>query len=82
MPPTAPRSTQAKANLDAAIAQAQGAGESVDLVTATGDAQMTQAQGLVAAAASNIAGAQADVARSNNGGDSGVKRPRKARPPR
>ncbi len=55
---------QAKANLTAAIAQAQGAGVSVNLASETGDAQLTQAQGIVAQASSSIAGAHADVAKA------------------
>lgn len=55
---------QAQANLDAAIAQARGAGESVGLVSATGDAQLTQAQGMVSQSSSSIAGAHADVDRA------------------
>lgn len=56
---------QAQANLDAAIAQAQGAGVSVALTSETGGAQVTQAQGVVSQAESGIASAKADVAKAS-----------------
>lgn len=52
---------QKQADLDAAIAQAKGAGVSVALTTETGSAQMTQAEGVLGQAESGVAGAQADV---------------------
>lgn len=55
---------QARANLKMAIAQATGAGASVDLTTKTGNAQIVQAQGLVEQASSSIEGAKADIART------------------
>ncbi|MCC6727942.1 MAG: HlyD family secretion protein [Chthonomonadales bacterium] len=55
---------QARANLEAARAQARGAGVSVGLTAATGTAQQVQAQGLVGQAESGVAGAAAEVARS------------------
>jgi membrane fusion protein (multidrug efflux system) len=58
---------QAKANLDAAIAQAKGAGASVQLTSETGTAQVLQAQGTVSQAEGGIASATADVARSAAG---------------
>jgi membrane fusion protein (multidrug efflux system) len=58
---------QAQANLEAAIAQAEGAGVSVDLVAATGDAAIEQASGVVAQSVSGIEGAKADVSRSTAG---------------
>ena len=58
---------QAKANLDVAIAQAQGAGISVNLTAETGTAQTLQAEGVVAQAQSGIASAKADVARAAAG---------------
>lgn len=54
---------QAKANLDAAIAQAKGAGVSVELTKEVGSAQLAQARGIVEQAAGSIAGAGADVTR-------------------
>ncbi|HEY3411429.1 MAG TPA: HlyD family secretion protein [Armatimonadota bacterium] len=56
---------QAKANLDAAIAQGRGAGVTVDLTRETGGALVEQARGQVAQADSGIAGARQDVARAN-----------------
>lgn len=56
---------QAKANLDAAVAQARGAGVSVGLAQQTGGAVVEQAQGQVALAESGIASARQDVARAN-----------------
>ncbi len=55
---------QAQANLDVAIAQAQGAGVSVNLTQETGSAQITQAQGGIGQAASGIASARASVAQA------------------
>jgi membrane fusion protein (multidrug efflux system) len=55
---------QAKANLDAAIAQAKGAGVSVSLAEQTGGAQQEQAQGGLAQAESGVAGARQDAARA------------------
>lgn len=57
----------ARANLDAAIAQAQGAGVSVDLTQQTGSAQISQAQGLVQQANAGISSAQSDVAKAQAG---------------
>ncbi|HEY3377353.1 MAG TPA: HlyD family secretion protein [Armatimonadota bacterium] len=56
---------QAEANLEAAIAQAEGAGISVSLVGDTGNAQIQQAQAGVAQIDGSIGSAQADVARTN-----------------
>lgn len=58
---------QAQANLDAAIAQAKGAGVSVALTSETGNAQVSQAQGVVLQAESGISSATADVAKSAAG---------------
>jgi membrane fusion protein (multidrug efflux system) len=55
---------QRKADLDAAIAQAKGAGLSVELTNETGSAQVIQAEGLMGQSVSNIAGAKVDVVRS------------------
>jgi len=55
---------QAQANLDAAIAQAQGAGIAVTLTNETGGAQMLQAQGVVDQAESGIASAKSDASRA------------------
>ena len=55
---------QAKANLDVAIAQAKGAGASVNLTEQTGSAQITQAQGGLGQAASGIGSAKAAVAQA------------------
>lgn len=55
---------QARANLNMAIAQAKGAGATVELTTKTGNAQIMQAQGLVEQASSSIEGAKADIARA------------------
>lgn len=52
---------QAEANLDAAIAEARGAGISVGLTAQTGSGQLQQAQGMVAQAESALAGAGSDV---------------------
>ena len=57
----------AQANLDAAIAQAQGAGVTVDLTQQTGTAQISQAQGLVSQAQSGISSAQSDVMKARAG---------------
>lgn len=56
---------QAKANLDAAIAQAKGAGANVVLTAETGDAQIQQAHGMVDQAQSGIIGAQAEIEKSS-----------------
>jgi membrane fusion protein (multidrug efflux system) len=58
---------QARANLDAAIASAKGAGLSVALTSETGAAQVTQAQGIVSQAESSISSATADVAKAAAG---------------
>jgi membrane fusion protein (multidrug efflux system) len=55
---------QAEANLQAAVAQAEGAGVSVALTSETGDAQISQAEAGVSQAADAVGGAQADVART------------------
>ena len=55
---------QAQANLEAAIAQAKGAGVAVTLTDQTGLAQLTQAAGLMQQADSNIATAKDDAARA------------------
>jgi len=55
---------QAKANLGMALAQAAGAGASVDLTARTGEAQIIQAQGTIEQADSGIVGAKADIART------------------
>jgi membrane fusion protein (multidrug efflux system) len=55
---------QAKANLDVTIAQAKGAGVSVNLTQQTGSAQIAQAQGGLGQAASGIEGAKAGVAQA------------------
>ncbi len=59
--------SQAQANLDVAIAQAQGAGISVALTNETGDAQIAQAQGGLAQVDSSISGANADLGRVDAG---------------
>jgi len=56
---------QAQANLDAAIAQARGAGVAVTLTNQTGNAQLTQAAGVVEQATSGIASARDDTARAD-----------------
>jgi membrane fusion protein (multidrug efflux system) len=58
---------QAEANLQAAVAAAEGAGINVDLTAQTGSAQITQAQGTVEQAQATIAGAQADLGRARAG---------------
>ncbi|MEI6916122.1 MAG: biotin/lipoyl-binding protein, partial [Armatimonadota bacterium] len=58
---------QAQANLNAAIAQAKGAGVSVDVMAQTGSAQMQQAEGAVSQAQADIAGADANVAKDSAG---------------
>ena len=55
---------QAQANLDAAIAQARGAGVAVTLTNETGNAQLTQSEGLLQQADSSIASAKDDTARA------------------
>jgi membrane fusion protein (multidrug efflux system) len=60
---------QAQANLEAAVAAAQGAGISVDLTAQTGAAQITQAQGVVGQAQATIGGAEADLAKARAGVD-------------
>ncbi|MGC8669417.1 MAG: HlyD family secretion protein [Chthonomonadales bacterium] len=55
---------QARANLDAAIAQAKGAGVTVAVTQQTGGAQVIQAQAGVQQAMSSVASAQADAARA------------------
>jgi membrane fusion protein, multidrug efflux system len=57
---------QRQADLDAAIAQARGAGVNVSLVSEQGNAQLMQAAGGVEQANSGIAGAGADVDRSGS----------------
>jgi len=59
--------TQAKADLDAAIAAAQAAGLSVNLTKDTGAAQIQQAQGVVDQSQVAITGAQADLAKARAG---------------
>lgn len=56
---------QAKANLAVAVAQARGAGVSVNLTEKTGSAQITQAQGGLGQASSGIASAKATVAQAH-----------------
>ncbi len=56
---------QAKASLQMAIAQAQGADTNVSLTSATTSAQIVQSEGLVHEAESGIAGAQADLERAH-----------------
>ncbi len=56
---------QAQANLEVALAQANGAAASVALTGQTCNAQLTQAQGGVAMATSSISGAQSDVKRAS-----------------
>lgn len=58
---------QAQANLDAAIAQARGAGVTVELTNETGHAQIKQAQAGIDQADSTIDSAQADIARVDAG---------------
>lgn len=58
---------QAQANLEAAIAAARGATVNVNLTAQTGNAQETQAQGVVEQAQSSIGGAQAELDRSRAG---------------
>lgn len=55
---------QKQADLDAAIAQAKGAGVNVELTSEQGNAQMVQAEGGVDQASSGIVGAKAEVDRS------------------
>lgn len=55
---------QAKANLQIALAQGQGADTGIALTEATTSAQILQAQGLVRQAESGISGANADLARA------------------
>ncbi len=58
---------QAKANLDAAVATAKGAGQSVALTSETGNAQVLQAQGVLSQSESGISSATADVAKAGAG---------------
>jgi membrane fusion protein (multidrug efflux system) len=58
---------QRQADLQAAVAQAKGAGVQVGLTTATGNAQIQQAAGGVAQAQSGIGGAMADEIRTEAG---------------
>lgn len=58
---------QAKANLDAAVAQAKGAGISVGMTAQTGSGQLQEAQAAVSQAQSAVAGADADVIKSSAG---------------
>lgn len=58
---------QAQANVDAAVAQAQSAGVSVQLISQTGAAQVQQAQGVVGQAVGGISSAQAVVAQAQAG---------------
>jgi membrane fusion protein (multidrug efflux system) len=60
---------QAQANLEAAVAAAQGAGISVDLTAQSGAAAITQAQGVFGQAQATIRGAQADLGRARAGVD-------------
>jgi len=55
---------QARANLDAAIAQAKGAGVTVAVTQQTGGAQVLQAEAGVQQAVGSVASAQADAARA------------------
>ncbi len=55
---------QAKANLDLAIAQAQGAQLSVGLAGATGGAQILQAQGIVSQSQAGVDSSISDVAKA------------------
>jgi membrane fusion protein (multidrug efflux system) len=55
---------QAQANLDAAIAQAKGAGISVALTQETGTAVVTQAEGALEQSVGSIASAKSDAIRS------------------
>jgi len=55
---------QAQANLQMAIAQAQGADTNVSLTAATTNAQLVQTQGVVSQAESGISGAKADLERA------------------
>ena len=57
----------AQANLDAAVAQAQGAGVSISLTEQTGTAQISQAQGVVAQAQAGISSAQSDELKAKAG---------------
>lgn len=57
---------QRQADLDAAVAQAKGAGVNVALVSEQGNAQLMQAAGGVEQADSGIAGARAEVDRSGS----------------
>jgi membrane fusion protein, multidrug efflux system len=57
---------QRQADLDAAIAQAKGAGVNVALVSEQGNAQLMQAAGGVEQAESGIAGARAQIAQSGS----------------
>ncbi len=58
---------QAEANLQAAVAAANGAGSSVNLTTETSGAQLVQAHGAVDQTDSAIAGARADAQRAAAG---------------
>ena len=58
---------QAQANLDAAIAQAKGAGINVSITSQSSSAQVEQAQGGVSQSESGVRSAQADVARATAG---------------
>ena len=58
---------QRKADLDAAIAQAKGAGVNVSLAAESGNAQLLQAEGVVEQAESGIGSAGAEVARAKAG---------------
>lgn len=55
---------QARANLAMAVAQAQGAGASIDLTSATANAQIVQAQGVLEQSRGAISGAQSEQARA------------------
>lgn len=57
---------QAKANLQMARSQAQGANTNVTLTSATTNAQILQSEGLVSQAASGISSAHADLQRTNS----------------
>lgn len=54
---------QCQANLDAAVAEARGSGFNVELARANGDAEITQAQGVVAGSASEFSSAYTALAR-------------------
>ncbi|HEY3298307.1 MAG TPA: HlyD family secretion protein [Armatimonadota bacterium] len=63
---------QKQADLDAAVAQAKGAGVNVALTTETGSAQMLQAEGVLGQAQSNIISAKVEVVRSEAAAENSV----------